>query len=270
MRRLERVSSMRPSSAISSAGDADGADAELRLRGVRVLAGDLGAEAVAALVRVDDGHVGRLADEHDARLGKLCAEHVDHRLGRRCSRPPRRRRARCGSGVLQLARRRSPAPSPARRRRSPSYRRCRGRRGGRRARPSCRDRCPRAGRWPAPRPCGRRGRCRRRRRVRWSRTGWRGCRSRRGSRCSRRRGSPDSRAPTRPSAMLVLWLVVSKATSRPRISLGDDRGGGLACATSVRTQLMLRLANGLSSEKPGIATSSMRAVRRAASGSCRP
>ena len=60
--------------------DLDGPNPELRLGGVRVLACDVGAEAIAALVRIHHLHGRGLADKHETRLGQHRAHGVDHRL----------------------------------------------------------------------------------------------------------------------------------------------------------------------------------------------
>ena len=61
------------------AGDGDGVDAERRHARVRGAALDLDVPAHGALVLVDDGHRGRLADQHHARLDEAAAELGDHR-----------------------------------------------------------------------------------------------------------------------------------------------------------------------------------------------
>ncbi len=60
-------------------GGGDGVDAERRHAGMRGAAGDLDGPADRALVRVDDGHRGRLANDDGAGLRKPVAQFGDHR-----------------------------------------------------------------------------------------------------------------------------------------------------------------------------------------------
>src|SRR3546814_13072370 len=60
------------------AGRQDGIAAVVRLAGMRRLALHAGLEEAAALVAVDDAHVGRLADDHHLRRRKVLRNVVDH------------------------------------------------------------------------------------------------------------------------------------------------------------------------------------------------